>query len=600
MWYQGETAFGWTFQYSSSRNQWNERQERGSLQHANRLDSLSRCLAAKNDNDECDCENQEYLQDIVDRSPRQPQLSETTSKSLSRRNFLLSSAAQVSIAATSCSLLVRPAISHARGLVQFPCIDAETGANTLMNTYHLMRAGTSLLEEQDIWSTNPLFLTNRDDALSPLGFEQVRAAADRIIQFSPQRTPTIVKYSLAASCMDTANLLGQEFTLGRDRLIPEYTFLDPRAVGRWDMSRRSQTQPAVWAMDADAAGPDGMDPASRPPANNDGTPHEVLADQAVRLRQLLSLLESQDSGETIVLVFPDGTGPALLSCMIAGIPLNRVHELELLQPGDVRLNVTYHTTRQLWQERLNDDAFMKDYQNILTQGRRNIQQFKSATVETMNIRDQQLEQERISVEQQAADIQRARQAAEKEEDERRRRERQEKLVEAAAARSKEKQQPPGARQNPIVAAFSNMDVSTKVLGSAAFLTALGGAISSVREELGETNTFTEESNEDKGEALAANGDESNNYSNSIRPDGLYEDSPVNIPSTPPDSLMTIPQTVNGDRKNISPSVTMDDINIDPFMRAQKAMEDYLNQDDGGEAWIDSLEEILHDDDDLLT
>ena len=469
-----------------------------------------------------------------------------------------------------------------------------------MNTYHLMRAGTSLLEEQDIWSTNPLFLTNRDDALSPLGFEQVRAAADRIIQFSPQRTPTIVKYSLAASCMDTANLLGQEFTLGRDRLIPEYTFLDPRAVGRWDMSRRSQTQPAVWAMDADAAGPDGMDPASRPPANNDGTPHEVLADQAVRLRQLLSLLESQDSGETIVLVFPDGTGPALLSCMIAGIPLNRVHELELLQPGDVRLNVTYHTTRQLWQERLNDDAFMKDYQNILTQGRRNIQQFKSATVETMNIRDQQLEQERISVEQQAADIQRARQAAEKEEDERRRRERQEKLVEAAAARSKEKQQPPGARQNPIVAAFSNMDVSTKVLGSAAFLTALGGAISSVREELGETNTFTEESNEDKGEALAANGDESNNYSNSIRPDGLYEDSPVNIPSTPPDSLMTIPQTVNGDRKNISPSVTMDDINIDPFMRAQKAMEDYLNQDDGGEAWIDSLEEILHDDDDLLT
>lgn len=44
---------------------------------------------------------------------------------------------------------------EARGLVQFPC-DVP-----LANTYHLVRAGTSLLEEEGIWSTNPLFLTVR-------------------------------------------------------------------------------------------------------------------------------------------------------------------------------------------------------------------------------------------------------------------------------------------------------------------------------------------------------------------------------------------------------------------------------------------------------
>jgi len=38
------------------------------------------------------------------------------------------------------------------GLVFFPCV------NGLKNTYHLMRAGESLLETQDILSTNPLFL----------------------------------------------------------------------------------------------------------------------------------------------------------------------------------------------------------------------------------------------------------------------------------------------------------------------------------------------------------------------------------------------------------------------------------------------------------
>ena len=38
------------------------------------------------------------------------------------------------------------------GLVQFPC------NYELMNTYHFMRAGESLLESEDIISSNPLFL----------------------------------------------------------------------------------------------------------------------------------------------------------------------------------------------------------------------------------------------------------------------------------------------------------------------------------------------------------------------------------------------------------------------------------------------------------
>lgn len=37
-------------------------------------------------------------------------------------------------------------------LIQFPC------KRQLMNTYHIIRSGESLLEAEDIWSTNPLFL----------------------------------------------------------------------------------------------------------------------------------------------------------------------------------------------------------------------------------------------------------------------------------------------------------------------------------------------------------------------------------------------------------------------------------------------------------
>ena len=43
--------------------------------------------------------------------------------------------------------------ANAMGLVTFPCPES-----TLANTYHIMRAGQSLLEEKNILSTNPLFL----------------------------------------------------------------------------------------------------------------------------------------------------------------------------------------------------------------------------------------------------------------------------------------------------------------------------------------------------------------------------------------------------------------------------------------------------------
>ena len=43
--------------------------------------------------------------------------------------------------------------AQARGLVKFPCKDYQ-----FLNTYHFLRAGESLLEEEGVWLTNPLFL----------------------------------------------------------------------------------------------------------------------------------------------------------------------------------------------------------------------------------------------------------------------------------------------------------------------------------------------------------------------------------------------------------------------------------------------------------
>lgn len=99
----------------------------------------------------------------------------------------------------------------------------------LLNTYTFMRAGTSLLKLDDVWSTNPLFLTNREAALSEVGEEEVRRACNLLK--ASGITPTVVRYSLAASCIDTANIVGEELKIGRDRLVPEFNYLDPRAIG---------------------------------------------------------------------------------------------------------------------------------------------------------------------------------------------------------------------------------------------------------------------------------------------------------------------------------------------------------------------------------
>jgi broad specificity phosphatase PhoE len=212
--------------------------------------------------------------------PPAPRLSHSDTPTPSRRSFLKAATLGIAISVTAVLGPPLPEPALARGLVEFPC-----NKKPLLNKYYFMRAGTTLLEEQDIWSTNPLFLTNREAALSEIGIAQVQEASRFLAQSNIN--PSVVKYSLAAAAMDTAQILkDSELQVGQNRLIPEFTFMDPRAIGKWDMMSLSQTQPAVFAMDASQAGLYGKE--GRPPPNEDGTPHETLADQAIRLRQLMS------------------------------------------------------------------------------------------------------------------------------------------------------------------------------------------------------------------------------------------------------------------------------------------------------------------------
>lgn len=140
--------------------------------------------------------------------------------------------------------------ANAMGLVQFPCKPGE-----LANTYHMMRSGESGLEAEGILSTNPMFLTNREDALTDIGMSQVEEVCNELM--ANGINPSVVKYSLAAKCIDAANIVATTMMVGRNRIVPEFTFMDPRGAGIWDGKPLESTEAAIWAMDAAEAGNEG-------------------------------------------------------------------------------------------------------------------------------------------------------------------------------------------------------------------------------------------------------------------------------------------------------------------------------------------------------
>ncbi|KAK1738386.1 phosphoglycerate mutase family protein [Skeletonema marinoi] len=497
----------------------------------------------------------------------------------SRRSFVKNGFITLTTAAfTGGSLFVSEA--GARGLVRFPCKDQP-----LLNTYHFMRAGSSLLEVEDVWSTNPLFLTNREAALSEKGEDEVRRACNLLKNMGV--TPTIVRYSLAASSIDTANIVGEEFNIGRDRLVPEFNYMDPRAIGGWDFSPKNATEEAVWAMDFDEAGPSGR--GGRPPPNEDGTPSETLADQVVRLTNLMSVLETLYSGDEIILVFPDGTGPALLSCLIGGIPLYRVHELNF-QSGEIRQNVDYNSVNAIA-----TDLPSPYYSEILQRGRQELMQLRENPDEERNVKDLKFEEERAVAEAQRKE----RQELEERETRQNEFERRQKLEEERRIKEeqrKERQIQVQEREIERKRMRENEDNSTSDISGGA----VGGgilllAVSSVLANSKQSAVIDTDDNRDENGTLSnatipetSSAPETNSADIDEVEVSLSDVAKADTDSVELDQPITMDQNETAKVFELASATNIDDEQIN--------LED--SYDDWGDAWLGTINEIMNDDPDI--
>eukprot|EP00470_Lotharella_oceanica_P017227 CAMPEP_0170186944 /NCGR_PEP_ID=MMETSP0040_2-20121228/40515_1 /TAXON_ID=641309 /ORGANISM="Lotharella oceanica, Strain CCMP622" /LENGTH=341 /DNA_ID=CAMNT_0010433831 /DNA_START=11 /DNA_END=1036 /DNA_ORIENTATION=+ len=210
---------------------------------------------------------------------------------------------------------------------------------SLNNRYFLLRAGEDQLLARDTIITNKVYTNSFEHGLTSTGKRQVVAAYENLrsmLKRTQSDSDDIVLWpSIQYNAYQSATILSELLGLGQNRVVPEYTFLDPRGMGTFEegpltkydfVHKRDREQGVLYA----------------PPRNVDGTDNESVNDVFIRVRQALSITETQYSGRTVVFIAPDSDCLSILEAAMrspseAGF-LNSLanHARFAYAPGEVR------------------------------------------------------------------------------------------------------------------------------------------------------------------------------------------------------------------------------------------------------------------------
>jgi hypothetical protein len=208
-------------------------------------------------------------------------------------------------------------------LVQFP-------AAKLNSTYWLVRAGLSEAESQGFVLSNPVAKTSMTSGLCSLGKRQIiDTTLPMLLTSGACENGCWLWPGMATNSYQTAEILAEQFGLGRNRIVPEFSKLDSRGVGALEGGDLTVVRAEVAAGDAASAD-------WRPPRGENGTPNESVLDVMTRGRELLSLLETQFQGQNVVIIAPDSDNLSILQAAVLGVDL-REHGKYGFAPGEARI-----------------------------------------------------------------------------------------------------------------------------------------------------------------------------------------------------------------------------------------------------------------------
>ena len=239
--------------------------------------------------------------------------------SFSRRDFL----SVLSASLIGSTMLDEPQRTAAfPGLRQFPLHEPLT------NKYYFMRACETASNGKRIVNSNPVNkLSIAMHGLTPNGINQA-IHASRVLSKAGLETNAWIWPSMTISSFETAEILASNLRVRREQIVPEFSFLDARGVGILDGKPAEEVHRTLVENDS-------KDSDWRPSSAEDGTPNESTEDVFVRVRQLLSKLETQYYGENIILVSPDSDTLSILQAALTGKDLRFHHDFEYA-PGELR------------------------------------------------------------------------------------------------------------------------------------------------------------------------------------------------------------------------------------------------------------------------
>ncbi|GAV87206.1 His_Phos_1 domain-containing protein [Cephalotus follicularis] len=211
-------------------------------------------------------------------------------------------------------------IANARGLLQMPPL-------RLSNRYFLVRAGESEYESLGIINTNPVTKTSVDSGLSDRGKKQAVRAAYELKAMGACDDGCWIWPSITQRAYQAAEIIAAVSGISRSYIVPEYSFLDARGLGAYE-GKNLESVSEVYASDS-------ISQRIKPPPTDDGTPNESVADVFVRVTQLMSILETQYSEDTVIIVSPDSDNLTILQAGLVGLDLQRHRDLSFAL-GEVR------------------------------------------------------------------------------------------------------------------------------------------------------------------------------------------------------------------------------------------------------------------------
>eukprot|EP00752_Nemacystus_decipiens_P008815 g7867.t1 len=239
------------------------------------------------------------------------------SATMSRGGFLAAVGSSAALAAVAVA--TSPQEASANGMLDFP-------PARLNNRYFLMRAAQGGADKEGRVQSHPIDKLHMDNRLTEQGVEEAQRAAGVLASLGV--SDAFIWADISSRAQDTARILAQELDIRQERVVPEFSFLEPRGMGSFDGEDVASVLPTVYKEDANSL-------TWRPPPSTDGTPNESVDDVFVRVRQLMSKLETQYQGENVIIVGADSDCLSVLQSFVLGEDMGK-HSKYYLRPGEGR------------------------------------------------------------------------------------------------------------------------------------------------------------------------------------------------------------------------------------------------------------------------